>query len=94
MESFIKAGHIEPSVIIFDVFGTLVKIEKRRSPYRKLMKWLKDNGRQPQPDDAKFIKLSLKSKHVFFWYGSGGISAWIWTSIVPSAAKGCRVAGA
>ena len=38
MELFIKAGHIEPSVIIFDVFGTLVKIEKRRSPYRKLMK--------------------------------------------------------
>ena len=36
MESFIKAGHIEPSVIIFDVFGTLVKIGERRSPYRKL----------------------------------------------------------
>ena len=36
MELFIKAGHIEPSVIIFDVFGTLVKIEERRSPYRKL----------------------------------------------------------
>lgn len=55
MESFIKAGHIEPSVIIFDVFGTLVKIGERRSPYRKLMKWLKENGRQPKPDDAKFI---------------------------------------
>lgn len=57
MESFIKADHIEPSVIIFDVFDTLVKIkiEKRRSPYRKLMKWLKENGRQPKPDDAKFI---------------------------------------
>ncbi len=55
MESFIKAGHIEPSVIIFDVLGTLVKIEERRSPYRKLMKWLKENGRQPKPDDAKFI---------------------------------------
>ena len=27
MESFIKAGHIEPSVIIFDVFGKLVKID-------------------------------------------------------------------
>src|SRR5690606_16536429 len=39
----------------FDVFGTLVKIGERRSPYRKLMKWLKENGRQPQPDDAKFI---------------------------------------
>lgn len=55
MESFIEAGHIEPSVIIFDVFGTLVKIGERRSPYRKLMKWLKENGRQPKPDDAKFI---------------------------------------
>jgi HAD superfamily hydrolase (TIGR01549 family) len=55
MESFIKAGHIEPSVIVFDVFGTLVKIGERRSPYRKLMTWLKENGRQPKPDDAKFI---------------------------------------
>ena len=55
MELFIKAGHIEPSVIIFDVFGTLVKIGERRSPYRKLIKWLKENERQPKPDDAKFI---------------------------------------
>ena len=55
MDSSIKAGHIEPSVIAFDVFGTLVKIGDRRSPYRKLMKWLKENGRQPKPDDAKFI---------------------------------------
>ncbi len=53
MELFIKASHIEPSVIIFDVFGTLVKIGERRSPYRKLMKWLKENGRQPKPDDAQ-----------------------------------------
>ncbi len=50
-----KASRIEPSVIVFDVFGTLMKIGERRSPYRKLMKWLKENGRQPKPDDAKFI---------------------------------------
>ena len=55
MDSSIKASHIEPSVIAFDVFGTLVKIGERRSPYRKLIKWLKENGRQPKPDDAKFI---------------------------------------
>ena len=36
-----------PKVIIFDAFGTLVKIGTSRSPYRKLMKWLKDNGRKP-----------------------------------------------
>ena len=55
MESSLKSTHIEPSVIAFDVFGTLVKIGERRSPYRKLMKWLKENGRQPKPNDAKFI---------------------------------------
>lgn len=55
MKSFIKADHTEHSVIVFDVFGTLVRIGKRRSPYRKLMKWLEENGRHPKPDDAKFI---------------------------------------
>ncbi|WP_411687147.1 HAD family hydrolase [Acinetobacter indicus] len=44
-----------PKVIIFDAFGTLVKIGTSRSPYLKLMKWLKDNGRKPSPKDASII---------------------------------------
>ena len=44
-----------PKVIIFDAFGTLVKIGTSRSPYRKLMKWLKDNGRKPSTKDASVI---------------------------------------
>lgn len=44
-----------PKVIVFDAFGTLVKIGQSRSPYRKLMKWLKDNGRKPTAEDAKII---------------------------------------
>lgn len=44
-----------PKVIIFDAFGTLVKIGESRSPYRKLMKWLKENGRKPKEDDASII---------------------------------------
>lgn len=44
-----------PKVIIFDAFGTLVKIGTSRSPYRKLMKWLKDNERKPSPNDATII---------------------------------------
>lgn len=44
-----------PNVIIFDAFGTLVKIGESRSPYRKLMKWLKSNGRKPSAQDAKII---------------------------------------
>ena len=42
-------------VIVFDVFGTLIKAEPKRSPYRKLMKWLKDQGRRPASDDATLI---------------------------------------
>lgn len=44
-----------PKVIVFDAFGTLVKIGTSRSPYRKLMKWLKANGRKPSAQDAKII---------------------------------------
>lgn len=45
----------QPKVIIFDAFGTLVKIGSSRSPYRKLMKWLKDNGRKPSAKDSTII---------------------------------------
>ena len=44
-----------PIVIVFDAFGTLVKIGTSRSPYRKLMTWLKANGRKPSAQDAKTI---------------------------------------
>lgn len=44
-----------PQVIVFDAFGNLVKIGESRSPYRKLMKWLKDNGRKPSIKDANII---------------------------------------
>lgn len=46
---------IDYKVIAFDVFGTLVKVEPNRSPYKKLMKWLKEQGRKPAPDDATVI---------------------------------------
>ena len=47
-------NHI-PKVIVFDAFGTLVKIGESRSPYRKLMRWLKANGRKPTAQDAGII---------------------------------------
>lgn len=42
-------------VIVFDAFGTLVRIGERFSPYRKLLAWMRENGRQPQADDANRI---------------------------------------
>ena len=41
--------------IVFDVFGTLIEIKNSQSPYTKMMKWLKQQGRKPQPDDAAMI---------------------------------------
>lgn len=41
--------------IVFDVFGTLIEIKNSRSPYKKMMKWLKQQGRKPQPNDAAMI---------------------------------------
>jgi len=39
-------------VVIFDVFGTLVQIQNRRSPYLRLLKLARLQGRRPLPDDA------------------------------------------
>ena len=41
--------------IVFDVFGTLIEIKNSQSPYKKMMKWLKQQGRKPQPNDAAMI---------------------------------------
>lgn len=41
--------------IVFDVFGTLIEIKNSQSPYKKMMKWLKQQGRKPQANDAAMI---------------------------------------
>ncbi len=41
--------------VAFDAFGTLVQIGDRRSPYRRLMRWMHENGRKPTRDDAARI---------------------------------------
>lgn len=42
-------------VIIFDLFGTLVRFDAQRHPYRQLLKWGRKNGRKPLADDARTI---------------------------------------
>lgn len=43
------------AVIAFDVFGTLVHIGDKRAPYKKLLQWMKEQGRSPNPADAAVI---------------------------------------
>lgn len=40
-------------LVIFDLFGTLVQYGVMHHPFRQLLKWARENGRQPKADDAR-----------------------------------------
>jgi len=46
---------IKPKAVIFDLFGTLVRYRIQCHPYRQLLKWAREQGRKPQPNDARTI---------------------------------------
>lgn len=46
---------MKPELIIFDLFGTLVKFGIYHHPFRQLLLWARDNGRKPLPNDARTI---------------------------------------
>lgn len=43
------------SYVTFDLFGTLIKFGVQHHPFRQLLKWARENGRQVRPDDARTI---------------------------------------
>lgn len=45
----------QPSLVVFDLFGTLIRYGVMHHPFRQLLKWAKDNGRRPRPDDARIL---------------------------------------
>lgn len=45
----------KPRVIAFDVFGTLLYIQDKKTPYKKLLQWLSEHGRLAQMNDAAMI---------------------------------------
>lgn len=49
---------ITDRAVIFDVFGTLLKIQGGRHPYRQLLQLGRAQGRRPRPDDAEVIMRS------------------------------------
>lgn len=49
-------NHIDkPKVVIFDLYGTLVKFGIMHHPFRQLLKWARENGRTPKSDDARTL---------------------------------------
>lgn len=43
---------MKTAAVLFDVFGTLIKIDNRRSPYLQLLRHGRARGRRPHPGDA------------------------------------------
>jgi HAD superfamily hydrolase (TIGR01549 family) len=43
------------NVVVFDLFGTLIKFGVQHHPFRQLLKWARENGRQVLPDDARTV---------------------------------------
>jgi HAD superfamily hydrolase (TIGR01549 family) len=46
---------VKPELVIFDVYGTLIQFGVKHHPYRKVMQWARQQGRSPQPDDARTL---------------------------------------
>lgn len=42
-----------PKLVIFDLYGTLVKYGVMHHPFRELLKWAREHGRQVREDDAR-----------------------------------------
>jgi len=42
-----------PALVAFDLYGTLVKFGVIHHPFRKILMWAREQGRSPQPDDAR-----------------------------------------
>lgn len=44
-----------PALIVFDLYGTLIRFDVMHHPFRKILLWAREQGRKPQPDDARKI---------------------------------------
>ena len=53
-------------LIVFDLFGTLIRFGVKRHPYRKILPWAKEHGRRPRPDDARqLMTIDMQPEAVF-----------------------------
>lgn len=62
-----------PKLVIFDLYGTLIKFGVMHHPFRQLFKWARENGRPVRPDDAR--QLMTIDGDIFFLAKQLNISA-------------------
>jgi len=49
-----------PALIVFDLYGTLIQFGIMHHPFRKILLWAREQGRSPQPDDARRLMTADK----------------------------------
>ena len=49
-----------PVIVVFDLYGTLVQFGIMHHPFRKVLLWAREQGRSPQPDDARRLMTADK----------------------------------
>jgi len=52
--------NISPALIVFDLYGTLVQFGINHHPFRKILLWAREQGRSPQPNDARRLMTADK----------------------------------
>jgi HAD superfamily hydrolase (TIGR01549 family) len=53
-------------LVVFDLFGTLLRPGSSHNPYRKVLEWARLNGRIPRPSDATTIMTADMSPEELF----------------------------
>lgn len=46
---------MRPKLVVFDLYGTLIQFGVKHHPFRKVLQWARQQGRSPNPDDARIL---------------------------------------
>jgi HAD superfamily hydrolase (TIGR01549 family) len=55
-----------PTLVVFDLYGTLIKFGTSHHPFRKILKWAHAHGRKPLETDARFLMTRNEESEVLF----------------------------
>ena len=55
-----------PKLVVFDLYGTLIKFGTTHHPYRKILKWAHAQGRKPLDTDARILMTMNEDPETIF----------------------------
>ena len=55
-----------PKLVVFDLYGTLIKFGTTHHPFRKILKWAHAQGRKPLDTDARILMTMNEDPETIF----------------------------